>query len=168
MLSALVLQYYYPDRPTIVETDASNGVVGAVLSQQLPETQLWHPIAYFSKTMQAAELNYNIHDKEMLAIILALQEWRAWLEGLQVEELFQIYSDHRALEYFITTKKLSARQARWAELLSRYNFKLAYRAGKSNGRADALSRKAEDVQAQEGAIAQYRTQTLLPQSKIDP
>ena len=62
--------------------------------------------------MQAVELNYNIHDKEMLAIILALQEWRAWLEGLQVEELFRIYSDHRALEYFMTTKKLSARQAR--------------------------------------------------------
>ena len=167
MLSAPVLQHYYPDRPTIVETDASNGVVGAVISQQDPKTQLWHPIAYFSKTMQAAELNYDIHDKEMLAIILALQEWRAWLEGLQVEEPFQVYSDHRALEYFMTTKRLSARQARWAELLSRYNFKLAYRAGKSNSRADALSRKAEDVQAQEGAIAQYRTQTLLPTSKVD-
>ena len=67
--------------------------------------------------MQAAELNYDIHDKEMLAIVLALAEWRPWLEGLQTSEPFQVYSNHRALEYFITTKKLTGRQARWAELL---------------------------------------------------
>jgi hypothetical protein len=59
--------------------------------------------------MQPLELNYNIYDKEMLAIIRALEEWRAELEGLQTELLFLIYSDHRALEYFMTTKKLSAR-----------------------------------------------------------
>jgi hypothetical protein len=81
--------------------------------------------------MQSSELNYNIHDKEMLAIILSLTEWRAELEGVQVTP-FLVYSDHRVLEYFMTTKKLSARQARWAEYLSRYHFKLAYRAGKSN------------------------------------
>ena len=68
--------------------------------------------------MQPAELNYDIHDKEMLAIIRALQEWRAELGGLQTMEPFSVYSDHRALEYFMSTKKLSARQARWAELLS--------------------------------------------------
>jgi hypothetical protein len=61
--------------------------------------------------MQLAELNYNIHDKEMLAIIFLLEEWQAELEGLQ-ETLFLVYSDYRALEYFITIKKLSARQAR--------------------------------------------------------
>jgi hypothetical protein len=67
----------------------------------------------------------------------------------------------------MTTKKLSGRQARWAELLSQYHFKLAYRAGKANERADALSRKVEEVQAQEKAIKEYRTQTLLPLSRID-
>jgi hypothetical protein len=81
----------------------------------------------------------------MLAIIRALEEWRAELEGLQAEHPFLIYSDHRALEYFMTTKKLSARQARWAEFLSRYHFTLMYRAGTTNERADALSRKDEDV-----------------------
>ena len=58
-----------------------------------------------------AECNYGIHDKEMLAIIRALQEWRAELEGLQLRKRFDIYTDHRALEYFMTTKKLNARQA---------------------------------------------------------
>jgi hypothetical protein len=67
----------------------------------------------------------------MLAIILSLTEWRAELEGLQ-EAPFMIYSDYRAFEYFITIKKLLVRQARWAEYLSRYHFKLIYRAGKSN------------------------------------
>ena len=55
------------------------------------------------------ELNYDIYNKEILAIILALQEWRAWLEGLQIVEPFQVYSDYQALKYFMTTKKLSAR-----------------------------------------------------------
>jgi len=166
MLSAPILRYYDPGLPTIVETDASNGVVAGVLSQQDPQTDLWHPVAFFSKTMQPAELNYDIHDKEMLAIILSLGEWRAELEGLQ-DAPFLIYSDHRALEYFMTTKKLSARQARWAEYLSRYYFKLMYRAGKSNERADALSRKYEDTTAQDKVIAAHRTQILLPRNKID-
>ena len=82
MLTAPILCYYDPDLPTIVETDASNGVVAGVLSQQDPQTKLWHPVAFFSKTMQPAELNYDIHDKEMLAIILSLSEWRTELEGL--------------------------------------------------------------------------------------
>ena len=54
----------------------------------------------------------------MLAIICALQEWCAELEGLQINEQFQILTDHQSLEYFMTTKKLNARQARWAEFLS--------------------------------------------------
>jgi hypothetical protein len=75
--------------------------------------------------MQLAELNYNIHNKEMFAIVLSLEKWCAELEGAQ-RTLFLVYSDYRALEYFMTTKKLSARQARWAEYLSRYHFKLVY------------------------------------------
>jgi hypothetical protein len=111
MLEAPILRYYDFELPTRVETDASNGVVARVLSQQDSRSQFWHLVAYFSKTMQPAEMNYDIHDKEMLAIILSLEEWRAELKGLQ-RTLFTIYSDYRALEYFMTTKKLSARQAR--------------------------------------------------------
>src|SRR3954447_2538883 len=157
MLEAPILRYYDPELPTMLETDASNGVTAGVLLQKNPETGLWHPIAFFSKTMQPAELNYDIYDKEMLAIILSLGEWRAELKGLQ-EMPFLIYSDHRALEYFMTTKKLSARQAHWAEYLSRYHFKLAYRTGKSNERADALSRKLEDTTIQDQVITAHQTQ----------
>jgi RNase H-like domain found in reverse transcriptase len=107
MLGAPILCFYDYNLPTIVETDSSDGVVAGVLSQQDLQTGHWHSVAYFSKTMQPAELNYDIYDKEMLTIILSLSEWRAELEGLQ-HTPFLIYSNHRSLEYFMTTKKLSA------------------------------------------------------------
>ena len=117
--------------------------------------------------MQEAQLNYDIYDKEMLAIILALEEWRAKLKGIQIADPFLIYLDYRALEYFMTTKKLSARQARQAEYLSRYHFRLIYYIGKANEQADALSKKHEDVKEQDRAIEEYKTQVLLPYTKID-
>ena len=128
-----------------METDASDGVVAGVLSQKHGE--YWHPVAYYSKSMSDNERNYEIHDKEMLAIIRALQEWRAELEGLQLRQRFDIFTDHKALEYFMTTKKLNARQARWAQFLSRFYFFIRYRPGRQNTLADALSRphQTEDV-----------------------
>src|ERR1035438_7707992 len=117
--------------------------------------------------MQQAQLNYNIHDKEMLAIIQALEKWRAKLKGLQADDPFSVYSDHKALKYFMTTKKLSARQARWAEYLSRFYFKLIYHTGKANKQANALSRKHKEVKEQGRAIEEYRTQVMLPRTKID-
>jgi hypothetical protein len=74
--------------------------------------------------MNLAECNYPIYNKELLVIIWAFEEYRAELEGLANPT--QVYSDYKALEYFITTKNLSARQARWAELLSQYYFKIMY------------------------------------------
>jgi hypothetical protein len=75
------------------------------MSQQLNKD--WHPVAYYSETMAVLEVNYEIYDKELLAIIKALEEWRAELEGLQRSDRFSIYTDHKALEYFITMKKLN-------------------------------------------------------------
>jgi hypothetical protein len=72
--------------------------------------------------MAIPEVNYKIHDKELLAIIKALEEWQAELEGLQRSNRFSIYTNHKALEYFITTKKLNSQQAHWAEFLSRFYF----------------------------------------------
>ena len=72
LTTAPILRHYNPDLQTRVETDASNGVIGAVLSQYYEADGFWHPVAFFSKTMQPAELNYEIRDKELLAIIRAL------------------------------------------------------------------------------------------------
>jgi hypothetical protein len=110
-----------------------------VLSQKIDG--FWHPIAFLSKTMNPAERNYDIHDKEMLAIVRDLQVWRAELQGLQQSTPFLVLTDHRALEYFTTAKKLNARQARRQELLAGYDYLIKYRPGRKNLLADALTRK---------------------------
>jgi len=166
LTSAPILGHYDPERETMLELDASDGITAGIFSQLDPADGQWHPVAFFSKTMAPAECNYEIHDKEMLAIIHALEQWRAELEGLGVE--IQIFSDHKALEYFMTKRQLTARQARWAETLSRFNFRIRYRAGKQNQKADTLTRRKQDVDSQTRATAESRTQTLLKSENLEP
>jgi hypothetical protein len=164
LVSAPLLAHFDPERPSMLETDASDGVIAGVYSQKQTDGE-WHPIAYYSKTMVDAELNYPIHDKEMLAIISSFQHWRAQLEG--TPEPIQVVSDHKALEYFMTTKALTARQARWADVLSQFNFLIMYRPGATN-RADALTRREQDLNDQMAAKISLRTQTLLQPEHLDP
>ena len=77
--------------------------------------------------MNDAEYNYEIYDKELLGIIKAFEVWRPELEGTR--DPVKVYTDYKNIEYFITNKLLNRRQARWAELLSRFNFKIIYRPG---------------------------------------
>src|SRR5450755_408266 len=91
--------------------------------------------------MSAPELNYDIHDKELLAIVEAFKEWRVYLKGPQHQVL--VYTDYKNLVAFTTTKQLNRRQTRWAELLSTYNFRIVYRKGSENAKADALSRRPD-------------------------
>lgn len=100
-------------------------------------------MAYFSKKLSPAESNYEIHDKELLAVVSALEEWRGELMGLK--HPFLVLSDHKNLEYFMTSRKLSERQVRWSYTLSQFDFKLKFRAGKNSGRPDALSRREQDM-----------------------
>ena len=83
---------------------------------------MWHPIAFFFKSLSLVERNYEIHDKEMLAIICALEEWWHFLEGAQHK--FEIWMDHKNLEYFQTFKKLNRHQARWSLYLAHFDFML--------------------------------------------
>ena len=92
---------------------------------------------FLSKSLSPVERNYETHNKEMLAIVQALEEWRHFLEG--VEHWFKIWMDHRNLEYFMSTKKLNQGQARWSLLLARFNFLLHHRPGKAMGKSDTLS-----------------------------
>ena len=92
-------------KPYRVEADSSDFATGAVLSQQSSGDSKWHPIAFLSKSLNAVERNYDIHDKEMLAIIRALEEWRHFLEG--AKHKFEIWTDHKNLEYFMSAKKLN-------------------------------------------------------------
>ena len=143
LTSSLILRHYDPDLESILETDASDGVVAGVLSQLHLDGE-WYPVAFFSKTMAPAECNYEVHDKEMLAIVRSLSQWRAELGS--IDSRIKIYTDHKALEYFMTTKQLTGRQARWAEILSQFFFTIMYRPGRQNSKADALTRREQDVE----------------------
>jgi len=79
--TALVLVSPQDLEPFCIEADSSDFTSGAVFSQQLPEEEKWHPVAFYSKSLSLVEQNYKIHNKEILAIICALEEWRHFLEG---------------------------------------------------------------------------------------
>ena len=100
-------------------------------------------MAYYSKSLSETERNYEIHDKEMLAIIRALEEWRHFLEG--APRKFEIWTDHKNLEYFMSAKKLNRRQARWSLTLARFDFEMHHRPGRTMGKSDALSRQVGNV-----------------------
>ncbi len=140
-ISAPVLAMFDYTRKTVLETDASDWACGGVLSQYNNDNVL-QPVAYFSAKHSAQECNYEIYDKELLAIIKSLEEWRPELLGVQ--EPVEIITDHKNLEYFTTTKVLNQRQVRWSEFLSQFDFRIIYRPGSRAVRPDALSRKSED------------------------
>jgi len=123
-----------------VEADASDFATDGVLSMKC-EDERWRPVAYISKLLNEAERNYEIHDKEMLVIIRCLEVWRHFLEGAKGR--FEIWTDHKNLEYFMKAQKLNRRQARWLLYLSKFDFTLKHVAGKSMGRADSLSRRVD-------------------------
>jgi hypothetical protein len=135
-----ILQYFDPEKEITLETDASDRAIGAAISQPDDQGKL-RPIAFHSRKLTGPELNYDIHDKELLAIVDAFQEWRVYLEGSKFP--VTVITDHKNLITFTTTKKLNRRQVRWAETLASYNFKIYYRKGSQNTVADALSRRPD-------------------------
>ena len=109
--SVLVLCHYDRTRKTILKTDSSDYVNGEVLSQQDNDGVL-HSVTFFSKSMLSVECNYEIYDKELLIIIKCLKHWRPKLKVTDL--LIEIYTDHKSLKHFMTSKELTRRQARWS------------------------------------------------------
>ncbi|KAI3366353.1 hypothetical protein L3Q82_000513 [Scortum barcoo] len=136
--TAPVLTVPDPALQFVVEVDASNEGVGAVLSQRSATDNCIHPCAFLSRKLTPAERNYDVGNKELLAIKVALKEWRHWLEG--AEQPFIVWTDHKNLQYLKSAKRLNSRQARWALFFSRFRFTLSYRPGSQNGKPDTLSR----------------------------
>ena len=157
--SAPVLVHPNPELPFVVEVDASDSAVGAILSQQSGEKMQLHPCAYFSRLMSSAERNYDIGNKELLAIKEAFSEWRHLLEG--TKHPVTVLTDHRNLEFICSAKRLSSRQARWSLFFSRFNFIISYRPGSRNGKADALSRMLSGPSQENHAEC-----TILPQKNF--
>jgi hypothetical protein len=161
--TAPILTHFAPHRECIVETDASDFALGGTFSQTTDNKKL-HPNAFHSRNFSPAEINYEIHDKELLAIVDCFKAWRRYLEGSL--HMVQVFTDHKNLEYFMTTKVLNRRQARWAQELAGMDFKNFYRKGTSNGKPDTLSRRLE-YRPEKGGGGDHPIQTVLNEKHFD-
>ena len=159
LTTALVLVHFDPNKPITVETDASNYVCSGILSQQ-QDDGTWRPVAYRSKTMSKAQYNYDIHDKELLAIMQALKEWRQYCEG--AKHTVRIRTDYKNLVPFTIIKELNGRQIRWNEELANFDINFEYRPGLEGGKPDALTRRSGDMPTAKDARKTQRNITLLP------
>jgi hypothetical protein len=137
--------------------------LGGTLSQVSVDKRL-HPNAFHSRTFSPPEINYEIHDKELLAIVDCFKIWRRYLEGSL--HTVQVFTDHKNLQYFMTAKVLNQRQAYWAQELAGMDFKSCYRKGTSNGKPDGLSRCPEYCPEKGGGGDQQR-QTVLSEKHFD-
>ncbi|KAI2643054.1 Transposon Tf2-9 polyprotein [Labeo rohita] len=155
--TAPILHHPDPNKPFLVEVDASSSGVGAVLSQWQGQPPKTYPCAYFSHKLTSAERNYDVGNRELLAIKLALEEWRHWLEGAQ--HPFTVLTDHKNLEYLRTARVLNHRQARWALFFTRFQFQVTL-PGSQNTKADALSRMHDPD------LTQAPPGTILPSSVV--
>ena len=163
--SAPILAHFDYEKECIVETDASDNVSAGVLSQY-GENGKFHPVAFFSRKHSPQEINYKIYDKELLAIIKAFEEWQPMLKGAGLP--IKILTDHRNLQYFMTTKQLSRRQARWSEYFSRFNFVIQFRPGKLGGKPDLLTRRSGDLSKAEDERIKQMMQTVLKKHNLEP
>ncbi|KAJ1018176.1 hypothetical protein NDA13_006492 [Ustilago tritici] len=154
--TAGVLQHFDYHLPTRLETDASDFAIAGVLKQE--HESCWHPVAFYSRKMSSAERNYEIHDKELLAVVACLTQWQHMLAGLPSQLV--ILTDHEALKYFKSQCCITGRQARWAVLLADFNFVLQYRPGDRGGEPDTLTRRADMQPASEEQ--EHNVWQLLP------
>lgn len=152
--NAPILVHPDPERQFVVEVDASDSGVGAVLSQRNPKDNKLHPCAFYSRRLSPAERNYDVGNRELLAVVRALQEWRHWLEG--TDQPFIVWTDHKNLAYLRSARRLNSRQARWALFLGRFRFTLTYRPGTKNIKPDSLSRQFSSEKEEDSG------ETILP------
>ena len=151
-MKAFILQHFDSTRFIHVKIDVSNKTIKKILCQSNDKSH-WHSIVYFSKKMISAKCNYEIHDKKLLIIVFAFKQWRHYLKRTRKQVL--VLTNHRNLSRFMITTKLSSRQIRWAQKLSRYNFVIDYRFDSKNF-ANDLSRRFDHMTIIEKKIEENR------------
>ena len=154
--TAGVLRHFNYHLPTRFKTDVSDFAIAGVLKQE--HEGCWHPIAFYSQKMSSAEKNYEIHNKELLAVVACLTQWRHMLAGLPSQLV--ILMDHEVLKYFKLQRHITGRQARWVVLLADFDFMLQYRPRDKGGNPDALTQQANMQPV--GEEQEHNVQQLLP------
>jgi len=156
---APILQHFDPAKPIILQTDASGFAIAGILNQY-DVFGVLRPVNFYSRKCSPAEQNYDTYDRELLAMVETLKQWRHYLEGANYKVL--IRCDHKNLEYFQTSKVLSRRQARWSEILSAYDFVIELLEGSENP-ADGPSRRPDYEIGYERPVAR-----LLATVSVEP
>jgi hypothetical protein len=134
LTSAPLLAFSHFDKPFVVYTDASNVGIGATLAQHIDGSE--HVTAYTSRTLNTPERNYSTTERECLAVVEAVKQFRPYLYGRH----FTIVVDHHSLRWLMNIKEPSSRLTRWSLRLQEYDFEIFYRPGSKHTNADALSR----------------------------
>ena len=137
MMTGPIIQHFDPTKPIVLKTDASDYAIGAVCSQ-VDEKGVLHAVGFHSRKLKDAQRNYDIHDKELLAIVDGLKKWDTYCKSTR--HPIKILTDHKNLEYWKTKRDLNLRQERRAQKLADYHFIILFRPGKLAGKPDILSR----------------------------
>ncbi len=164
-MTVFILKHFNSIREAILKTDFLNYVNDKVLSQYDDEDIL-HSMIFYSKNMIFAECNYEIYDKKLLIIIYCLKHWHLKLKCTNIS--IKIFINHLNLKYFMIIKELIRQQAKWAEKLSEYNFKIIYQLKKQNLKVDVLIRMSDvkSVEANDDHKL-YQHQMLLLKDRFE-
>ena len=152
-----IFRHFDLKKKTRLKTDASNGVMAEVLAQKTGEN--WFSVGYWSKTFEQAKLNYKMPNKKLMAVVRAMQHWKAKLIGLHA--FFLAITNHKALKYFSLKRLFNQRQANWVDTLAQYHFEITYRPNKKNVLTNVLSKKAEDFKDQKSRRKNARTMQVF-------
>jgi len=165
MITEPILQHFDLELAVTIEMDASDYAIGAICSQP-DEKGVLHPVAYYSRKLKDPERKYDIHDKQLLAIVDALRKWDTYCKTTGPK--ITILTDHKNLEYWTIKKDLNLRQAQWGERLANYGFTIKYRPGKLAAKPDILSRESGDS-PWEGDLKHRQNQgrILLPEEAFE-
>ncbi len=163
----IILCHYNSDHKIVIEINASNYVFKDILSQY-DENEILHSVAYFSKKHNSVECNYKIYNKELMILVCAFEKWWSELEDFIYS--VKMITNHKNLEYFMSTKQLSRHQAHWSEFLSRFNYCIAYHFNKIDDKLNALTCCLEDFFKKKNTFNsqhQYQHQTILKTHVLD-
>jgi hypothetical protein len=159
MMDNVVLLLPDEDKQYRVKVDALDKATGVQLSQE-DTNRGWCPVAFISKLLSPAEKNYHTYNKELLAIMVALQEWCQYL--LSTKKQFEIWSNHKNLGYFKKPQLLNGQQTHWSLELAYYNYKLVNVEGKHNKHTNLLSRQADHMGQNKTKLEQF----LIPEEQF--
>ena len=155
-----ILIHFDFDKKTWIENDASNYVIVAMMSQMIDE--ILRLVIFMFKKMSFVECNYEIYDKELLAIIKVFEKWRSKCAKTFVKDSMKILTNHKNLKHFMTSKQFNRKQTRWAKFLSKFNFRIIYKFEMQNIKLDNLIKRFENFSKNvKNKRNRFNHQTLL-------